>query len=154
MGIDFAQHKWVKVAVFGLLLCAMVLGFSVAPAMPVLAAPNPDQAIELDNGAFNVNKPTFKLVPLGLTIGCKKGTNNLDYKFSIDFGTRFPGPFNPDQFRLKTWNSKVEQSIRETGNSTIWGYNLTSRTGAYVCIGLRTVNAGGSPQTISIFENR
>ena len=144
----------VKAAVFGAFVCMPVLGLSLAPAMPVLAAPNPDQAIELDNGAFNTSKPTFKLVAVGYVYGCKKGTNNLDYKFRIDFGTRFPGPFNPDQFRLKTWNSKVEQSIRETGNSSIWGYNLTDRNNAYVCIGLRTMYAGASAQTISIYENR
>lgn len=31
MGFDLAHHKWVKVAVFSLVLCAMVLGLSVSP---------------------------------------------------------------------------------------------------------------------------
>jgi hypothetical protein len=149
----FAHHKVFKAVVFGLVVLALVVGFSLAPALSVNAAPSGDQPIELDNGAYNTNKPTFKLVAVGWTVGCKKGTRNLDYKFRLDFGTRFPGPFNPEQFRVKTWNSKVEQALRNSGE-TIMGYNLYDRNSAYVCVGIRVMNAGGSAQTISVYENR
>ena len=151
--VSFTHSKWGKAVVFGFVALVLVLGLSAAPAQPAKAAPSGDQSIELDNGAFNTNKPTFKLVAVGWTWGCKKGKNDLDYKFRLDFGTRFRGPFNPEQFRVKTWNSKVEQALRNSGE-TIMGYNLYDRNSAYVCVGIRVMNAGGSPQTISVYENR
>jgi hypothetical protein len=147
--LSFSKSKTAKVVVFASVIVAMVLSLALVPAT-TYAAPSADQPIELDNGAFSTSKPTFKLIAVGWTIGCKKNTRNLDYKFKLDFGSRFPASFNIDQFRVKTWNSKVEEALRNSGGN-IMGYDLHDRNNAYVCVGIRVMSAGGSSQSMSVY---
>ena len=149
----FVSQKMGKALVYALVLCSMVIGLSLAPAgikIAMAQVGNPDQAIELA-GSWQKHEPIFKLIPMGYVIGCQKGKRDKDYKYRIDFG-RFSGPFHPDKIFLLPHNDQAKKAITDRGG-TLNGYNLNSRSGAYLCIG-SWANSRLNNTSLSLFHDQ
>ena len=143
------HHKMVKAVAFGVFV-VMLIGATV---VPVLAQYNADQAIEMKNDEWSTSKPTYSLTYVGYVKGCQKGSTDSDYKYRINFSSGNVGPsLNPDNLRLYVTSSLAAWSIQQYGNGTLSGYNLTSLSGAYLCIGSKSNALGANQKTVFVFN--